>query len=77
MTSRANGMIHPAVELKERDRLEVVFAIMLALFLGALDQTVVGVALPTIIGQLCGADLYTWTVTAYLLTSTVTIPIYG
>jgi EmrB/QacA subfamily drug resistance transporter len=77
VTTRANGIIHPAVELKERDRLEVVFAIMLALFLGALDQTVVGVALPTIIGQLGGADLYTWTVTAYLLTSTVTIPIYG
>jgi EmrB/QacA subfamily drug resistance transporter len=77
VTTRANGTIHPAVELEGRARLEVVFAIMLALFLGALDQTVVGVALPTIIGQLGGADLYTWTVTAYLLTSTVTIPIYG
>jgi EmrB/QacA subfamily drug resistance transporter len=77
VTTRANGTMHPAVELKGRDRLEVVFAIMLALFLGALDQTVVGVALPTIVGQFGGADLYTWTVTAYLLTSTVTIPIYG
>jgi EmrB/QacA subfamily drug resistance transporter len=77
VSTPANGFTHPAVELKERARLEVVFAIMLALFLGALDQTVVGVALPTIIGQLGGADLYTWTVTAYLLTSTVTIPIYG
>ena len=64
MTTRTNGTIHPAVELEGRARLEVVFAIMLALFLGALDQTVVGVALPTIIGQLGGADLYTWTVTA-------------
>jgi hypothetical protein len=35
--------MHPAVELSERARLEVVFAVMLALFLGALDQTVVGV----------------------------------
>jgi EmrB/QacA subfamily drug resistance transporter len=77
VTTPANGFTHPAVELEGRARLEVVFAIMLALFLGALDQTVVGVALPTIVGQLGGADLYTWTVTAYLLTSTVTIPIYG
>jgi EmrB/QacA subfamily drug resistance transporter len=70
-------MVHPAIELSERARLEVVFAVMLALFLGALDQTVVGVALPTIVAQLGGADLYTWTVTAYLLTSTISIPIYG
>lgn len=77
MTTRSNGIIRAAVELEGRARLEVVFAIMLALFLGALDQTVVGVALPTIVGQLGGADLYTWTVTAYLLTSTVTIPVYG
>jgi len=77
VTERANGIPHPAVELSERARLEVLFAIMLALFLGALDQTVVGVALPTIVAQLGGSDLYTWTVTAYLLTSTVTIPVYG
>lgn len=77
MTNRPSGTVHPAIELSERARLEVVFAIMLALFLGALDQTVVGVALPTIVAQLGGADLYTWTVTAYLLTATVSIPIYG
>jgi EmrB/QacA subfamily drug resistance transporter len=70
-------MTHPAIELSERERLEIVFAVMLALFLGALDQTVVGVALPTIVAQLGGSDLYTWTVTAYLLTSTISIPIYG
>jgi EmrB/QacA subfamily drug resistance transporter len=75
--TRPNATLHPAIELSERARLEVVFAVMLALFLGALDQTVVGVALPTIVAQLGGADLYTWTVTAYLLTSTVSIPVYG
>jgi EmrB/QacA subfamily drug resistance transporter len=52
-------------------------AIMLALFLGALDQTIVGTALPQIITELNGANLYTWVVTIYLLASTVTVPIYG
>jgi EmrB/QacA subfamily drug resistance transporter len=50
---------------------------MLALFLGALDQTIVGTALPQIITELNGANLYTWVVTIYLLASTVTVPIYG
>jgi EmrB/QacA subfamily drug resistance transporter len=54
-----------------------VVAIMLALFLGALDQTIVGTALPRIITELNGANLYTWVVTIYLLASTVTVPIYG
>ncbi|MGD1052812.1 MAG: MDR family MFS transporter, partial [Candidatus Dormibacteria bacterium] len=43
----------------------------------ALDQTIVGVALPRIVSDLKGSDLYTWVVTAYLLTSTITVPIYG
>jgi EmrB/QacA subfamily drug resistance transporter len=52
-------------------------AVLLGLFLGALDQTIVGVALPRIVSDLKGSDLYTWVVTAYLLTSTITVPIYG
>ena len=42
-----------------------------------LDQTIVGTALPRITPELGGVDLYTWVVTAYLLTSTVTVPLYG
>ena len=52
-------------------------AVLLGLFLSALDQTIVGVALPRIVSDLKGSDLYTWVVTAYLLTSTITVPIYG
>src|SRR5439155_14230743 len=52
-------------------------AILLALFLFALDQTVVGTALPKIITDLKGNELYTWSVTIYLLTSTISGPIYG
>ncbi|HXZ99421.1 MAG TPA: MDR family MFS transporter [Candidatus Binatia bacterium] len=68
---------HPSLELPTREKLIVMVAVMLGLFLSALDQTIVGVALPSIVSQLHGSDLYTWVVTAYLLTSTITVPIYG
>ncbi len=67
----------PAADLSPRAKQGIVVAIMLALFLGALDQTIVGTALPRIITELNGASLYTWVVTIYLLASTVTVPIYG
>ncbi|HEX8940020.1 MAG TPA: MDR family MFS transporter [Candidatus Limnocylindrales bacterium] len=68
---------HPAIELSPRARFEVLGAILLGLLLGALDQTVVGTALPRIVTDLHGNDLYTWVVTIYLLTSTITVPFYG
>jgi EmrB/QacA subfamily drug resistance transporter len=55
----------------------VIAALMLTLLLEALDQTIVGTALPKIIGSLNGFDRYTWVVTAYLLASTTAIPIVG
>ncbi len=55
----------------------VLVALMLTLLLEALDQTVVGTALPKIIGELNGFSLYTWVATAYLLASTTVIPIVG
>jgi EmrB/QacA subfamily drug resistance transporter len=67
----------PALGLSHRAKLEILFAVLLALFLGALDQTIVGVALPTIVRDLGGAELYNWVVIAYLLTSTITVPFYG
>ena len=53
----------------------VLAALMLTLLLEALDQTIVGTALPRIVGELQGFDRYTWVVTAYLLASTTMIPI--
>jgi len=67
----------PAVNLSPRQRLEILGAILLALFLFALDQTVVGTALPRIVTDLHGNNLYTWAVTVYLLTATISGPIYG
>jgi EmrB/QacA subfamily drug resistance transporter len=71
------GVQHPAIEIPRRARFEVLGAILLALLLGALDQTIVGTALPTIVTDLQGNDYYTWVITAYLLTSTITVPFYG
>ena len=67
----------PALGLSQRAKLEILFAVMLGLFLGALDQTIVGPALPTIVTQLHGNDVYVWAVTSYLLTSTISVPFWG
>jgi EmrB/QacA subfamily drug resistance transporter len=71
------GADERAVHLDARAKLEILGAILLALFLFALDQTVVGTALPRIVTDLKGNDLYVWAVTIYLLTSTISGPIYG
>src|SRR4051812_10277994 len=67
----------PALGLSQRAKLEILFAVLLGLFLGALDQTIVGPALPTVVTQLQGNDYYVWVVTIYLLTSTVSVPFWG
>jgi len=67
----------PALGLSTRAKMEILFAVMLGLFLGALDQTIVGPALPTIATKLAGNDLYVWAITIYLLTSTITVPFWG
>ncbi len=63
--------------LPQRQKMEILFAVMLGLFLGALDQTIVGPALPTIVTQLQGNEYYTWAVTIFLLTSTISVPFWG
>src|SRR4029078_9956842 len=60
-----------------RTRTQIVAAVLLGLFLAALDQTVVGTALPKIVPELHGNDIYTWAFTSYILTSTISGPIYG
>src|SRR5712664_1653964 len=55
----------------------VITGLMLTLFLEALDQAIVGTAMPRIIAQLHGLDRYSWVVTAYILASMTMIPIVG
>jgi MFS family permease len=52
-------------------------AVMISMFFSALDQTVVSTAMPTIISELNGLKLYAWVFTAYILATSVTIPLYG
>ena len=63
--------------LSTRDKTLTLIGLMLALFLAALDQTIVSTALPRIVEDLNGLDRYAWVATAYLLASTVLVPIYG
>jgi EmrB/QacA subfamily drug resistance transporter len=64
-------------ELSPR-RVRLVFlGLMLALLLAALDQMIVATALPKIVGELHGLEKMSWAITAYLLTSTVGLPVYG
>jgi EmrB/QacA subfamily drug resistance transporter len=67
----------PATDLSRRRVLVIIGALLLGMFLAALDQTVVSTALPTIVGDLHGASHLTWVVTAYLLASTVSTPLWG
>ena len=57
--------------------LAIYSGLMVTLLLAALDQTIVATALPRIVGDLGGITQYSWVFTAYMLTSTVTVPLYG
>jgi EmrB/QacA subfamily drug resistance transporter len=75
--STGPGAAASAPDLTPR-RLRLVFlGLMLALLLAALDQMIVATALPKIVGELHGLDQMSWVVTAYLLASTIGLPIYG
>ena len=67
----------PPVE-ENSGRVKLVFlGVMLGMFLAALDQTIVSTALPTIVGDLGGANHLSWVVTSYLLAATATTPLWG
>jgi EmrB/QacA subfamily drug resistance transporter len=68
--STAQPLDHAAIRV-------ILLGIMLAMFLGALDQTIVAPALPTIGRELGGIEHLPWVVTAYLLSSTAVTPLYG
>ncbi|HVV29614.1 MAG TPA: MFS transporter [Mycobacteriales bacterium] len=67
----------PAQHLSQRRVLIIISALLLGMFLAALDQTVVATALPTIAGDLHGLSHLSWIVTAYLLASTASTPLWG
>ncbi len=52
-------------------------AVMITMFFSSLDQTIVSTALPTVVGELKGFNIYAWVFTAYMMASAITIPLYG
>ncbi|GGP18811.1 MDR family MFS transporter [Silvimonas iriomotensis] len=77
VTEAPLALDHPAPAVK-RPPLHLLFgALVLVLLLSALDQTIVSTALPTIVRDLGGVSQLSWVVTAYLLSSTIAIPLYG
>src|SRR5579862_2958112 len=81
MSERTSMVAAPSTGEAARPRgwalVSVVAGLLLTLALSALDATIVGTALPTIVGALHGFNQYSWVVTAYLLTSTTVVPIVG
>ena len=65
------------VPVTDRDRIVIYLAVLMALFLAALDQTIVSTALPRMVEDLQGIDRYAWVATAYLLASTALALVYG
>lgn len=76
----SQAVISAKAEPHERSHEEIMFvliALMLAMFLGALDQTIVATALPKIATDLHGLNKLSWVATAYLLTAAISTPLYG
>ena len=67
----------PLLEMTSRRRWAVTIGVMTGMFIAALEATVVGTAMPTVIASLGGLNHYSWVFSAYLVTSTVTVPVWG
>src|ERR1700741_4604196 len=73
----AADVTQPTVTLTKRRRWAVTVGLLLGIFLAALEATVVSTAMPTVVGHLGGLDHYSWVFSAYLLTSTASVPLWG
>ena len=78
MSLPTDSAARPWGETLTRRRVALVLtSVVLSMLLGALDQTVVGTAMPRVIADLNGLQHYAWVTTAYMLSSTVSMPIWG
>jgi EmrB/QacA subfamily drug resistance transporter len=75
MSSR--GAAHPGIVLTKSRRRILTAGLLLGIFLAALEATVVSTAMPTVVTSLGGLDQYGWVFSAYLLTSTASVPLWG
>ncbi len=63
--------------MKKGNKAFILTGVILAMFLSSLDQTIVATAMPRVVQELNGIEHLTWVFTAYMLASTVTVPVYG
>src|SRR5436305_2400955 len=80
MSAEAQSRYAPQMRGEEMTRGKLILStisVMTALLLAALDQTIVGTAMPRIVAELNGLDYYAWVLTAYMVASTTTVPIAG
>src|SRR5437588_12023819 len=75
--AQENGVEHARVEVSNRRRWLITAGVMTGMAIAALEATVVGTAMPTVIASLGGIAQYSWVFSAYLVTSTVTVPVWG
>src|SRR5438093_12986053 len=72
-----NAPAQPSVVLTKGRRAAVTAGLLLGIFLAALEATVVSTAMPTVVASLGGLNHYSWVFSAYLLTSTASVPPWG
>jgi EmrB/QacA subfamily drug resistance transporter len=77
MESHSASESGPTLAMSSRRRAAVTAGVLLGMFLAALEATIVGTAMPTVISSLGGLNHYSWVFSAYLITSTVTVPVWG
>ena len=75
--SNENPVTEGTNQLTHKEIMVILGGLMMGMFLAALDQTIVSTALKSIVEEFDGLNHYTWVVTAYLLTSTASTPLYG
>lgn len=75
--AQSSAKAKPLLEMSQKRRWAVTIGVMTGMFIAALEATVVGTAMPTVIASLGGLNHYSWVFSAYLVTSTVTVPVWG
>ncbi len=75
--ANATEIAVPNLQMSNKRRWAVTAGVMTGMFIAALEATVVGTAMPTVIASLGGLNHYSWVFSAYLVTSTVTVPVWG
>lgn len=69
--------LESGVVISDKDKRTTLIALLIVFLLAALDMTILSTAMPRIVSELNGLELYAWVTTAYMLASTVLVPIYG